>query len=240
MMYNISRKFYSTAEIFMQYHIQTTPIWDAFKEECGCPMCRIYKASEQRLIKQYLGEAVMQPEYRVRVNERGFCTRHTLALYKGDNKLGTALQFATRIETVNKNIREIKKAKQAKSLALDLQENLDTCVICDTVDEMMVRYSYTVAQMFDNEQDFPSLFAVNKGFCMKHFTELLKYVSFAGKSADKYLETLINVQKKALDKAENDLNMFASKFDYRNAGRVSDRYDNAIADAIKLLKGDVL
>lgn len=34
--------------------------------------------------------------------------------------------------------------------------------------------------------------------------------------------------------------MFASKFDYRNAGRVSDRYDNAIADAIKLLKGDVL
>lgn len=121
-----------------------------------------------------------------------------------------------------------------------MQENLDTCVICDTVDEMMVRYSYTVAQMFDNEQDFPSLFAVNKGFCMKHFTELLKYVSFAGKSADKYLETLINVQKKALDKAENDLNMFASKFDYRNAGRVSDRYDNAIADAIKLLKGDVL
>ena len=92
----------------MQYHIQTTPIWDAFKEECGCPMCRIYKTSEQRLIKQYLGEAVMQPEYRVRVNERGFCTRHTLALYKGDNKLGTALQFATRIETVNKNIREIK------------------------------------------------------------------------------------------------------------------------------------
>ena len=51
---------------------------------------------------------------------------------------------------------------------------------------------------------------------------------------------MINVQKKALDKAENDLNMFASKFDYRNAGRVSDRYDNAIADAIKLLKGDVL
>lgn len=75
---------------------------------------------------------------------------------------------------------------------------------------------------------------------MKHFTELLKYVSFAGKSADKYLEILINVQKKALDKAESDLNMFASKFDYRNAGRVSDRYDNAIADAIKLLKGDVL
>ena len=182
----------------------------------------------------------MQPEYRVRVNERGFCTRHTLALYRGDNKLGTALQFATRIETVNKNIREIKKAKQSKALAHDLGENLDTCVICDTVDEMMVRYSYTVAQMFDNEKDFPALFAESKGFCMKHFTWLLQYVSYAGKSADKYLETLINIQKKALDKAESDLNMFASKFDYRNAGRVSDRYDNAIAEAIKILKGNIL
>lgn len=224
----------------MQYHIQTTPIWDAFKEEYDCPMCLIYKVSEQRLVKQYLGEAVMQPEYRVRVNERGFCTRHTLALYKGNNKLGTALQFATRIETVNKNIREIKKAKQAKSLAADLQENLDTCVICDTVDEMMVRYSYTVAQMYDNEAEFPALFASGKGFCMKHFTELLKYAAYAGKSADKYLEMLINVQKKALDKAESNLNMFASKFDYRNAGRVSDKYDNAVAEAIKILKGDVL
>lgn len=240
MLYNISRKFYSIAEIFMQYHIQTTPVWDAFKEHDDCPMCRIYKMSEQRLVKQYLGEAVMQPEYRVRVNERGFCTRHTLALYRGDNKLGTALQFATRIETVNKNIREIKKAKQSKALSHDLGENLDTCVICDTVDEMMVRYSYTVAQMFDNEKDFPALFAESKGFCMKHFTRLLQYVSYAGKSADNYLETLINVQKKALDKAESDLNMFASKFDYRNAGRVSDRYDNAIAEAIKILKGDVL
>ena len=224
----------------MQYHIQTTPVWDAFKQECDCPMCQIYKASEQRLVKQYLGEAVMQPEYRVRVNERGFCARHTIALYKGDNKLGTALQFATRIETVNKSIREIKKPKQAKALALDLQETLDSCVICDTVDEMMVRYSYTVAQMFDNEKDFPSLFSECKGFCMKHFVELLKYVTFAGKSADKYLETLINIQKKSLDKAESDLNMFANKFDYRNAGRVSDKYDNAIPNAIKKLKGDIL
>ena len=42
----------------MQYHIQTTPIWDSFKEKCHCPMCKIYNISENRLIKQYLGAAV--------------------------------------------------------------------------------------------------------------------------------------------------------------------------------------
>lgn len=89
-------------------------------------MCKIYNISENRLIKQYLGEAVMLPEYRVKVNQRGFCARHTLALYNGDNKLGTALQLQTRTEAVNKQIISVKNAKRAKVLAKQLAETLDT------------------------------------------------------------------------------------------------------------------
>lgn len=223
----------------MQYHIQTTPIWDSFETECLCPMCVLYKISEQRLIKQYLGEAVMQPDYRVRVNNRGFCSHHLKKLYRGDNKLGTALQIQTRIETVEQNIKELKKPKQAKSLADDLAATLDTCVICDTVDEMMVRYSYTVAQMYDNEKDFPDLFNSSKGFCMPHFVELLRYVSYAGKNADKYLESLIGVQKKSMQNIYNDLDKFTQKFDYRNAGMIGDKYDDALPKAIQKLKGNI-
>ncbi len=223
----------------MQYHIQTTPIWDSFKTECTCPMCILYQTSEQRLIKQYLGEAVMQPDYRIRVNARGFCSRHLKALYRGDNKLGTALQLQTRIETVEQNIKELKKPKHAKALADDLATTLDTCVICDTVDKMMVRYSYTVAQMYDNEQEFPALFNSIKGFCMPHFIELLRYVSYAGKNADKYLENLIGVQKKSMQNICNDLDKFTQKFDYRNASMVGDKYNNALPDAIYKLKGNI-
>ena len=223
----------------MQYHIQTTPIWDSFKEKCHCPMCKIYNISENRLIKQYLGGAVMLPEYRVKVNQRGFCARHTLALYNGDNKLGTALQLQTRTEAVNKQIISVKNAKRAKVLAKQLAETLDTCVICDTVDEMMVRYSYTVAQMYANEKDFPKLFSESDGFCMKHFIQLMYYADYAGKSAEQYLRDLISVQKRALSRCESDLDGFAAQFDYRHSSSGSDRYNNALKNAILKLKGDI-
>lgn len=224
----------------MQYHIQTTPIWDSFKSECECPMCNLYRLGEQRLVKQYLGEAVMQPEYRVRVNERGFCDKHLIKLYAGDNKLGLSLQLLTRMEEIEHQIKDVKKAKQAKNMSDDIAVTLNTCVICDTVDEMMIRYSYTIAQMYDNESEFPALFDASNGFCMPHFVQLLKYVSYAGKSAEKYLSSLINVQKRSMAKLKGDLDMYTQKFDYRNFGRISDKYDNALPKAIEKLKGDIL
>ena len=53
----------------MQYHIQTEPIWEAFKSGCDCPLCQIYSKNEERLVGQYLEEAVMIPEFRVNVNK---------------------------------------------------------------------------------------------------------------------------------------------------------------------------
>ena len=133
----------------MQYHIQTAPIWDSFRQKCDCPICSLYSVSESRLVKQYLGEAVMQPDYRVKVNSRGFCSKHLLALYRGDNKLGVALQTLTRTETVDNDIGDIKTAKQAKQLAKRLAETLDTCVICDTVDEMIARKDTDTSYMLE-------------------------------------------------------------------------------------------
>ena len=60
----------------MQYHIQTDPIWEAFKSDCDCPLCAIYEKTESRLVEQYLNEAVMEPDYRVEVNKYGFCAKH--------------------------------------------------------------------------------------------------------------------------------------------------------------------
>ena len=105
----------------MQYHIQTTPVWDAFRKKDGCPICLLYERIENRLVKQYLGEAVMEPDYRIKVNKRGFCTRHLLKLYDGGNKLGLALQLNTRTENVIENIPSVSNAKQAKKLAEKLE-----------------------------------------------------------------------------------------------------------------------
>ncbi|MDR0426289.1 MAG: DUF6062 family protein, partial [Clostridiales bacterium] len=139
----------------MQYHIQTTPIWDSFKERDGCPACRLLAATEARFVAQYLGEGVMEPDYRVRVNKTGFCARHLSALFAGQNKLGLALQVNTRTAHIIDKLSLLYTEKDAKKQAAALKKTLDTCVICEETEEIMIRYAQTIAQMFRYEREFP-------------------------------------------------------------------------------------
>ena len=224
----------------MQYHIQTTPVWDAFRQKDGCPICLLYERIENRLVKQYLGEAVMEPDYRIKVNKRGFCTRHLLKLYDGGNKLGLALQINTRTENIIENIGTTANAKQAKKLAEKLDKTLDTCVICDEAEEIMTRYCYTVAQMFGAEAEFPKVFSESSGFCMPHFVRLLQYVSYAGKSAERYAAALTAKQLETLKKTNSDLERFTKRFDYNSADKFSGTTDDEIKNSIKNLKGKII
>lgn len=224
----------------MQYHIQTTPVWDAFRQKDGCPICLLYERIENRLVKQYLGEAVMEPDYRIKVNKRGFCTRHLLKLYNGGNKLGLALQINTRTENIIENIGTTANAKQAKKLAEKLDKTLDTCVICDEAEEIMTRYCYTVAQMFGAEAEFPKVFSESSGFCMPHFVRLLQYVSYAGKSAERYAAALTAKQLETLKKTNSDLERFTKRFDYNSADKFSGDTDDAIKNSINKLKGKII
>lgn len=224
----------------MRYHIQTAPIWDAFKENDGCPLCKLYALVEDRLVKQYTNEAVMEPDYRVRVNERGFCARHLQKLFDGKNKLGVALQVNTRTEKIINDIILADNPKKAKKLSDKLNETLETCVICDEVDEVMERYFYTVAQMFDNEEEFPKLLKENCGFCLPHFTALLRYVSYAGKSARDYATTICKLQKDTMRKDNSDLERFTRRFDYNSSDKYSSSTDDALEKSIKRLKGNLL
>lgn len=221
----------------MQYHIQTTPIWDAFKSGCECPLCAIYSKTEQRLVSQYLNEAVMEPDYRVKVNKRGFCERHLKKLYEGKNKLGLALQLHTRSQALLKELRSLDNAKEAKKEAAKVRAALSTCVICDTADEMMERYAYTVAEMYLREKEFPALFAASNGFCLKHYALLLEYVAHAGKAAAQYASALTSLQRTRFSNLSDDLQAFTNQYDYRSA-RATGSAKEALPKMIGKLLGE--
>lgn len=224
----------------MQYHIQTEPIWEAFQSDCDCPMCRIYEKSETRLVEQYLNEAVMEPDYRVEVNKYGFCKEHLRKLFAGKNKLGLALQLHTRTLQVRSQIKPCSNYKQALKQAAELTETLDSCVICRSVDEMMKRYAYTVAQMYALEEDFKHAFQKCNGFCMPHYTLLLRESNKAGGKSSAYVTELVYVQNRSLDRVCNDLDRFAQMFDYRNAGSAVRPDPETVPSAIRKLKGRIL
>lgn len=228
---------YSGTVKTMQYHIQTTPIWDAFRSDCDCPMCALYSRIQSRLVKQYADEAVMEPSARIKVNARGFCPRHSAMLYDGGNKLGVALQFHTRSEHVIGKIADVKNAKAAKKLADKLDGELSSCVICDEAAEVMERYAYTVAEMFLNEKEFPGVLKETNGFCLPHFNLLLRYASHAGKAGEEYLRVLVARQRDGMKRLCNELERFTRRFDYRSSDKQSGTNNDALARAINKLEG---
>jgi hypothetical protein len=204
-------------------------------------MCGLYAKTDDRLTLQYLNEAVMEPTARVKVNKLGFCAYHTKKLNGGENKLGFALQLSSRAFHLNSaHIGAIDNVKAAKKQAATLKEAHCSCAVCETADEIMTRYAYTVAQMFDNEPEFASLFKNNNGFCMPQYILLLENAYKAGKGAKDYLSALSSSQKKSLDKTYNDLYRFTQSYDYANPEKGAKDLAKALPDAIKKLMGTKL
>ena len=98
-----------------------------------------------------------------------------------------------------------------------IENSLSTCVICEYLEESMVKYYKTIAQMFTKEKEFYKLLISSKGFCMHHYAELLRYSSCAGGLAKQYLEVLGETQTRNLTRLKNELKTFCDKHDYRNA-----------------------
>lgn len=82
----------------MRYHIDTIPVWDALKQQGECPLCALRRSIEAADVDRFLGGSVMEPDTRVRVNEKGFCQRHHVLLYAQQNRLGHALMTHTHLK----------------------------------------------------------------------------------------------------------------------------------------------
>ena len=98
----------------MNQHIDTIPVWDAYRTDCECPLCALAKKNEEEYVDNFLGASVMEPDRRVEVNEKGFCRRHFKMMYDAGNRLGLALMTDTymkrTIEKLAENAKKVAKA----------------------------------------------------------------------------------------------------------------------------------
>ena len=201
----------------MGYHIDTGLIKEKFATPCECPLCEIQKIVEEQFLHEFLNDAVMEDSTRAKVNKLGFCSKHFDMLFARPNKLSVALQIATRTNALQKLLTPVKNASSAKKQAKILEKESTTCIICDLVQESMVKYYKTVAQLFNKEKDFYKTLLSTKGFCLKHYTELLNYSSYAGFTANAYVEFLSGIESRNFVRLQEELKQFCDKHDYRNA-----------------------
>ena len=219
----------------MRYHIDTIPIWDAFKADCECPMCQIYDKCEAEFIGSALGGSVMEPDTRIEVNKNGFCKTHLTQLYAQQNRLGLALMAHSHIKELMAQIAQqedllektmqtdeqkgtLKRAAetvtksapylaQAASLKDLVLSKTQSCFICNRLDNAMSRYYETVAAMYANETEFAKVLDSGKGFCLEHYSALLESgrKCLSGKQQRAFLRTLMKVEREHLERIEKEL-----------------------------------
>lgn len=231
----------------MKEKIYTIPVSEAFRVECECPLCVLHQRLEGENIEYVLGPSLMEPDGRIETNEKGFCHRHFELLYnKQENRLGLGLIIDTHLQEQNKNINTAYKEAKAMlekdsnlstlqnitqrftssknnkngiDLLIEELEKLEgKCAICDKLEKTMDRYIDVILYLYFEEPDFEKTFNSKKGFCLKHFKDLLvgakKYLS--PKQAAIFTDNLAKIQVDNLGRIQEEVNWFTKKFDYRN------------------------
>ena len=159
----------------------------------------------------------MEDSTREKVNKHGFCNEHFDKLFFRPNKLSVALQIQTRTDYIEKFITPVSNSKGAMKQSEQIDKLLSSCIICDLTKKSMEKYYKTIAQLFSSDKEFIKLFYTSKGFCLEHYSELLKHTSSAGILKNEYAKTLTEVQKKNFARIKEEINRFCNKHDYRNA-----------------------
>ena len=243
----------------MKEQIYTIPVNEIYDKECACPLCELERRIEKESVEYALGAAMMEPDFRVESNKRGYCNKHYGMMFKKPNKLSLALVLDTHMIEVRKEFEKIKKSANAlktaktgffkKSNSSEIAEKLavfakgvtDDCMVCKKVDFTMERYIDVILYMWSTRDEFKEKFSRSKGFCLKHFQEVCKMIPKALSDADaaKFIPELVEKENILLDALQEDIHKFTLKFDYRNKDMPWGTAQDAPIRTIECLAGSI-
>ena len=185
----------------MKETIYTIPVNEAYETDCECPLCELEKKLEREAVEYSLGGAMMEPDFRMLSNEKGYCNNHYKMMFNSANKLQMALVLDTHLIEIRQkleklsNIPELKSEKKGFMKKSNISEAVDTitntvdkiqasCLICDKINDTMSRYIDVLLYMWANDDVFKSKFENSKGVCLKHFKMLVDGSKASLKSND--------------------------------------------------------
>ena len=89
----------------------TIPVNEAFEasaadHSCGCALCALSRKLEENELDLILGASMMEPDIRIRTNERGFCRQHYDMMFVRKNRLGMALTLESHLDELSREIKE--------------------------------------------------------------------------------------------------------------------------------------
>ncbi len=207
--------------------IYTIPLTEALDENCDCMFCYLEDKLEREQIEYALGAAMMEPDFRILSNEKGYCRHHIGMMARAKKALPLALVLDTRCDEVIKKLSAIdfsakgglfKKDKSPAEKLSDAVTKLDsTCLVCERIANTMEKFTNTFWYLYGKEPDLKKRFLSSRGVCMHHFAILLNaLMNVSGSKKDEFVRELYDLQMKALEHERDEVHGFVKQFDYRS------------------------
>lgn len=237
----------------MKEKIYEIPIWDAFQlENCECPLCSIEKRSDDNYIDALFTEMVMDVRLNPQlVKDYDFCHEHFEKLYRFPDKCGLAVLTNRILYAKRENLKKASSYATVKSSSLkslfskekkqEEQKPAKNCLLCERLNKDMDNYLETLVNLWVKEEKFRELYAASRGFCISHYDALIKLSSQCMKNEAKqkgFNEITYKIQEKNLERLQEEMEWFISKFDYRFADEPWKNSKDALIRTIQKLIGN--
>lgn len=228
------------------------PMIEAFSIQGRCPLCRLDECDEERKIQNYLREFVMDPAYRVIVEDVGICSTHASLMLDAGDILGAAISVRALMQgrqgepQLGAEFRELGgvKSQLRRIFRLRLPEAQidragEQCVFCRELEAEALRRACDVVDFFSVDQGFQRLFSTNEWLCLPHSRQLYQ---LAGKRLrDEQCQAMQSVISDAVNRnlarVRAKLDWFITKHDYRNSDCAWNGCENAPKEAARFVLG---
>lgn len=240
----------------MQEKLHTIPVNEAFDSGDECPFCYLERETEERAINYTVGPGAsyMEPEIRAITDEEGFCGDHLKKLFDYGNALGCSLILQTYYIGMLRRLKQQledytlppkqglfrKKKAEPPESALDafLRQREESCFICKQIRTSKQRYYETFFVLL-KEPEFRRKVEASKGFCLRHFRELLESgaQNLPNSQREWFYRTVFSLMEENLTRVKEDLDWFILKNDYRYAEADWKNSRDALARAMQKLQG---
>ena len=241
----------------MKEMIHTIPVNEAFDAHDECPFCYLERQAEQSALRYVAGNGAsyMEPDVRAATDKKGFCGVHMRKLYDYGNALGNALMLQTHMAGLieefqyerskfqapaKKSLFSRKKPQQTEEEPYwkRLRTTVNSCYICDKIDYNTDRYLLTFFMLL-REPEFRAKVEGSKGFCLRHFGELLASAQerLPNSQYEWFYSTIFPLTEQHLVRVKEDLDWLIAKYDYRNASQPWKNSQDALKRAMQKVEG---
>ncbi len=227
--------------------IYTIPVNEAFEasrddHSIGCPLCALYRKLEEDELDIILGASMMEPDIRIKTNEKGFCRTHYDLMFVRKNRLGMALTLESHINELKEEIKDKGFGSGSGQKPLKRIEKLErSCYVCERIENNFDHMLETVILLWEKDEEFREKLKAQPYFCLPHYRTLLAYAhdGLGKKQIPPFAAACSEIVEKYIDELGEDVSWFCKKFDYRYDAEPWYNSKDSVERAIKFLRSDI-